>query len=128
MFEYWLSCVCSILVFSFTKNIKLCENSKIFLSAIPIIIVSGFRYGVGTDYIAYIKIFYEISNGEGDYIEPGYYLINKICQTFGFDGKSVIFVCGALFALFVLKILLRDSECPEFGIFLLFGTTIYFFN
>ena len=45
---------------------------------LPLVIVSGFRYKVGTDYNTYENIFYQIINGNNDLkslnIEWGYYI------------------------------------------------------
>ena len=46
---------------------------------LPLVIVSGFRYKVGTDYNTYENIFYQIINGNNDLkslnIEWGYYIL-----------------------------------------------------
>lgn len=70
----------------------------IFLSAIGPMLVSAFRYGLGTDYFyTYIPQFRVIAGGGRSYYEIGFYLLNKIISIFTKNGQWLIIITSILF-------------------------------
>lgn len=67
----------------------------------PIICVYGFRYDVGVDYLSYYEV-YNSMNGKflSDFLqyfmEPGYMLINYICQFLHLEACWVFLICGLI--------------------------------
>lgn len=80
------------------RQYSFCDKNSIYLFLFilcPIIIVYSVRYGIGTDYFSYEKIYNAIHNASfseymslhkrniGEYyVEPGYFIINKISPNF----------------------------------------------
>lgn len=52
------------------------------ISFLPIYLLCALRYNVGSDYIAYQDIFYNIKYGYGSYVEPLYYSLNYLFSAF----------------------------------------------
>lgn len=101
-----------------------------FLSAIPLIIVSGIRYNVGTDYFTtYYSGFYRIyENNYFDGFEFGYVLLNKFIQFFSTNVFLLFFVTSAIFIFFVFASFKKMSPNIPFSILLLFLFRYYFIS
>lgn len=94
------------------NNISYCLIGCVMLS--PIIAMFGLRYGIGTDYFSYELIYNAVHSASfskywtlhniGDgyfYIEPGYYILNKILPNY----RSLLWVLGILiFVLFLIAV------------------------
>ena len=97
------------------------------LSVLPFIIVAGFRYDVGTDYLyTYVTKFNEIANGQENYFEPGFYLLNKLIQLYTRDYFWLFLVCAVITYAIVFNCIFRYLNDPAFGILLFVITTGYF--
>lgn len=69
----------------------------ILASCIGPILVSAFRYGIGTDYFyTYIPQFNLIARGGESYYEIGFYLFNKFVALFTSDGQWLIALCSII--------------------------------
>lgn len=105
-------------------------NLAIFFAAIPFILVSGFRYAVGTDYWpTYYTGFYRVLEGnEFDRFEFGYLAIVKIIQKFTDNAFVLIFCLSILFVGFTFKAIKEQSQDILFSIFLLVATRYFFIS
>lgn len=83
---------------------------------LPVILVYGFRYGIGTDYFAYRNIYFTIKNSTFEtyltnhfnnngmyYVEIGYAILNKISPSYTF----LCFLCGIIMYICVCIVLTR---------------------
>lgn len=98
------------------------------VSATPLVLVSGLRYNVGTDYFGtYYTGFYRIMEGSNfDRFEVGYTLLVKIIQLFT-DNVFVLFFVAALITVgFTFAAFRRMSSNVAFSI-LLFMISRYYF-
>ena len=118
-------------------------NSPIefFFALLPILFLTGLRYGIGTDYFAYEKIYNLLRTtpfptylekhlaGIGEYyVEIGWYLLNRF---FSFDFCSLLFVVQALIFGFLYKGLsfFKNSVSIPFALMLYhFTQLIYSWN
>lgn len=74
------------------------RSAWIFLSALGPMLVSAFRYGLGTDYFyTYIPQFKVIAGGGRSYYEIGFYLLNKAIALFTKNGQWLIIITSILF-------------------------------
>lgn len=97
------------------------------LSSIPFSFISSIRFQVGTDYEAYQHIFLKISAGDRTYVEPGYYMLNKIIAALGGNAQIVFAICGTLTTVVVICEL-RHYIDLRLGILFFFLTGCYFFS
>ena len=81
--------------------------------------ISACRYMVGTDYEGYLLIFNEIKFGHDSYVEPGYYILNKLVASLGGTGVSVISI-AAIFTNLAFAYTIKKNESKEFLIYSLF--------
>lgn len=98
------------------------------LSATVLIVVTGFRYGIGQDYFyTYVPYFRRVCLGGGqDDMEIGFYLINKIVSIFTDNPAPVFVICSVIFFTCVYFAILKDSPSPAFSVFLLIGMSFFF--
>ena len=87
--------------------------------------VAGFRSGVGSDYEAYVSIFYNIDSFTFFRIEPLYYLLNQILKYLGFQAQSVFIVMGMIAAYFAVK---SSNKVSHPGIFIFSYITLIYLN
>ena len=124
MTPYILLCICfftgSIInSLRFGNEVRIAHYFKtyivFFMFYLPLVIVSGFRYKVGTDYNTYENIFYQIINGNNDLkslnIEWGYYILNKIGM-FLFENPQIIFLLSTIIIItfYTLGIIRRSND------------------
>lgn len=102
---------------------RICSAYFAALSFLPLALVSGFRYYVGTDYGAYESMFrYGVSDG----IEPGFELFVNLLKGI-FDNPqsffffSSIWICGLLFVAAY-----KHSAHPFYTVLLFVITKVYF--
>lgn len=96
----------------------------VWLPVLPMLLVSVFRYDVGTDYISiYMTGFEGIKNGQAwtySWWEPGYVLINRIALAFGFDSTVVFGLMAVLFFTFIYAFILDRSDYVPVSMLMLF--------
>lgn len=102
------------------------------MAALVLILVSGLRYYVGTDYISYINIFNEASMYSLDTmlstrIEVGYVILNKLLAMIFTSPYVAIFVTSAIIVIFIFmgahKLIKNKNNLP-YSI-LIFMLTLY---
>lgn len=100
----------------------------IFLAAVPLILVSGFRFNVGTDYSTYLRLDSYIGSVffglNPVHCEPLYLLIIKFAKLFD-NYQIVYFLTGLCFAVFIINFLYYSSEDLVFSILLLLLSGVF---
>lgn len=102
------------------------KKNKLFVSIIFVILIifSGLRYYIGTDYPMYMSIFNYIKNDIYNFevirMEKGYYYLVKIISLIGGTQQLVFLICAIITNYTIYKVICRDSVAP------LLSTMIYF--
>lgn len=100
----------------------------IFLAAVPLILVSGFRLNVGTDYSTYLRLDSYIGSVffglNPVHCEPLYLLIIKFAKLFD-NYQLVYFLTGLFFSILIINFLYYTSEDLVFSILLLLLTGVF---
>ena len=127
---------CSCCIFAIAKHTtifhrKLTLATISIVSALPIILNSGLRYYVGTDYIGYVGLFYKLNNNIYSfnffsYKEPLYVFFNKLIAFFNGSPQWIFIVMAFIFSLCVFSRISEDSPLPILSICFLFITKQYF--
>lgn len=137
MHVYILACVLSALImYGICKlkfgvklrilNIKLeIKYILILLASLPMLLIAGLRYNIGTDYEAYKVYFNVINGGQRTHIEYIYYLINKIVGNNGFSYEDVVFLCAFIFVFICFCVMYEESPIPFVSVLLFLGTNYY---
>lgn len=148
MFAYLSALIISILLYTLISSFKLCSTSDhkirllndrliinktfvaIVLAFIPLIIVSGIRYSVGTDYWnTYYSGFYRVLNKNNfDSYEIGYLALIKIIQFFSSNVFLLFIITSAIFLIFTMIFIYEQSVNIVFSIALLFLLRYYFIS
>lgn len=90
-----------------TKKILL----LLLLTIIPLFLMSALRKEIGTDYVSYERIFFDIQeNRLNDPIEWGYILLNKLCVFFTSNPQSIFIITSFLFCTFVCLSIYQQSD------------------
>lgn len=101
----------------------------LILAILPLGLISGFRYGIGTDYFyTYSPNFYKILNGEYPYSELGFNLLNKFIQIFTHKDTALFLITGILFAILLIKTIVKYSNNIFFSFLVAFISCIYFIS
>ena len=95
-------------------------------SAIPLIVISAFRYKVGTDFPIYWIMYKQKGLKSGRGVEPGYTFLVRILRCFTSDPQvffvvTSIIVCGIYF-----YVMYKESDCFPVSVFLFVATREYF--
>lgn len=97
------------------------------LSALPFILVSVFRYRVGTDWtFVYEPYMYYINHGINEFSEKGFTLIYRVIGFFTDDAWWAIAFVGLLTMIFFFLAICQQSVMMPFSILLFFITNKYF--
>lgn len=106
-------------------------NRKILIlasSAGPIL-VSAFRYGIGTDYFyTYIPQFNLIARGGESYYEIGFYLLNKFVTLFTSNGQWLIALCSIITIGICYDQIFKQSKTLIISIVLFYLSYNYFIS
>lgn len=122
-----MTCLVSVILAWVVNHVQYGEKSpniliKTIISSIPAIIITGIRYGIGTDYFSYQNIFYS----DADFKDPIFSMFNQGIKFLGGDFYTSIFIISVIFFMLVFLRIFEDSEYPWLSVFLLFGM-LYFF-
>lgn len=125
---YSATCLISIILAWIVNHIQYGEKSptvlvKVIISSLPAIVITGIRYGIGSDYFSYQGIFYS----DVDFKDPLFSMFNQGIKFLGGDFYISVFVISVIFFTLVFLRIFEDSEYPWLSVFLLFGM-IYFFT
>lgn len=113
------------------------DRSKIpfiqkYLPILPFLLVSMFRYGMGTDYLhIYVNAFDSFKEGitwGTEWLEPGYALINHIALWLGLDSFAVFAVMAGIFNIFIYKYILDRSSNVAMSMLILFVGQLWLFS
>ena len=98
------------------------------LSFLPLTLVAGLRYDVGTDWSGtYLQIFNSIKNGS-KIRDGGYGVLNQFALLFTDSYAGIIFLSAALIGVFVYMAIFQQSKIPAMSILLFVFTGQYFFS
>jgi len=99
------------------------------LALIPLTILGGIRYDVGTDYMfTYYPNFYKILAGEREYTEVGFYYLNKFIQVFSSNAQILFFITNFLFVFFLIRVNVKYSKNIRLSFVITFLSCIYFYS
>lgn len=103
------------------------NNFFAFLSAVPLFIISAFRYNVGADYGSY-KIYFNtiLSTWKTNNVEIGFNYLTIIINKVFNDYNWFIIITSFIFIFLVFKAIYQQSDNPTFSIFLFVATQYYF--
>lgn len=103
-------------------------NTACFIAGIPLFLIAGLRYAVGTDYFAtYYTGFYRVLVGSTvDNFDIGFYGLIKFIQIFTDNAAWLFFICSLVFIGVSMKTIQNLSVSPAYSIFLLLVTRFYF--
>ena len=128
MVTYILMMLITLLVLIFGKILK--KENSIFiwlLSAMPLIVVSGLRYGVGADYLSYVRIFKNISNGiYNNGLEQGFIWFVKCIQLFTTDYMWMFLIISFITVYLVFVVIRKESKKPILSVYLYITTGLFF--
>lgn len=105
-------------------------KNQVLLIAIFLILFSfsAVRYGIGNDYLQYVKTFHEISVGGYVVTEIGFnFLVKCIYFLCGFEAYEIVFAIFAFFTLWIfLYAMWKYSEDFQYTFFLFMALGMYF--
>lgn len=113
------------------KN-KIARNIMIVISLLIPTIISGIRYGIGTDYFSYKDIFFVINNTDMTFFqliqiyEPGHILICKIIGLFNASFQWVFLIYAIATIIFAYKAIQKQKENIPIFYTILFYLLIFF--
>ncbi|WP_322387298.1 EpsG family protein [Clostridium perfringens] len=109
------------------KSIKIKKNILVAYIFMTLSLLSGLRYGVGTDYFGYRKIFLKINeNNIESNRDWGYYLLNKLVINFSKNPQAIFLVTSFIINFFIIYTIYKYSKLFEVSIFLYISTYMYF--
>ncbi|HHD2754451.1 TPA: EpsG family protein [Clostridium perfringens] len=90
-------------------------------------LLSGLRYGVGTDYFSYRNIFIKINSTNSEEMRDwGYFILNKIVSHFSENPQAIFLATSFIVNFFIIYTIYKYSELFEISIFLYIATYMYF--
>lgn len=133
---YFIVFITSLIVFlsAFLKQVKVSHllTKLVFWSALILpVLISGIRYGIGTDYFNYTSIYYQLTS-TGNIIEllvntryePGWILLNQIVELVFNDVRYLFIVTSLLIWFFNFKAIYdnRNNVSIVIAMFILLST------
>lgn len=104
---------------------KMCFSISFLVSLLP----SALRYGIGTDYFyTYVPYFRWIGNGQKEFGEVGFNLINKLIYNCTEDYRVLFFVTSFIILFLIYKSIWENSENIFQSILLIFIGQFYFYS
>ncbi|MEG0692314.1 MAG: EpsG family protein [Oscillospiraceae bacterium] len=105
------------------------KNILLFLSILPMVLVSGLRYMVGVDYNSYAWIFGAIvKTNEKTHVEAGYELLNKLVGYFTNDFVWLFVLTSAIIICFAAAAIKQNSSNIAYSIFLFISLGYFFYS
>ncbi|MBE5800734.1 MAG: EpsG family protein [Clostridiales bacterium] len=137
MIVYWSACIASVFIaylYSVYPNGQKNKRMFVFFAALPLLLISALRYGVGEDYFStYVSYFETVRYGydtDTTRLELIFHLLNEGVILLGSDYELMFAICAILFILPVFAQIFEDSPYPALSIFCLvtMGYLFVFFN
>jgi transmembrane protein EpsG len=135
LFYIMLFIICVFLsYFSSFLHERKYENKKVlflidFLPYLILIIVTGFRYNVGTDYRGYTRNFFTLEYGEIDRIELSFRLIVSLVHQLGLDQQLLFLIYSTItYTLIFLGVRYFDPEAKYRHFVMALLITFFLFN
>lgn len=120
----------SLIAFIGTQTKQYKEGKRalvIILSALPLYLLSAYRYNVGSDYQSYKSIFDILSTGHAiEDMDIGFVFLCKVIMFFGGDFYTMLHVTSLIFIGFTFYYIFYESPYPFFSVYLLFAMQYYF--
>ncbi len=138
MWIYWLVCGLSIIGFYIGNKVTIVygrkyrfnrRNKSLIIAAAPLLVISIIRYGVGSDYFEYEKLYYLIGATGGAGTKEYEYLFSfilKAMYNMGVSFQWFIALTSIIFVFLVYLFIYRFSPQIPISIFLLFGMCFFF--
>lgn len=130
-----LTIICFILAFishlSYKHNFsnKTIRNLLDFSPYLILIIITGFRYNVGTDYQGYVNNYYYLMNADIPRIELSFRLIAKVAHLLGLNQQFVFLTYSIITYLFIyLGVRYFDQNAKYRHYIMIFISTFFLFN
>ncbi|HDX9579062.1 EpsG family protein [Bacillus cytotoxicus] len=134
VFYIWLTIICVSLSYISTLLSRKKVSAKIinvidFIPYLILIIITGFRYSVGTDYNGYAFNFNYLMTNDIPRIEYSFKLIVKLAHLFGLNQQFMFFVYAAITYIFIfLSIKYFDDKGKYRHIIMLLILQYFLFN
>lgn len=110
-----------------TTKSKVHEKYFICITAISLIIVSGFRYMVGTDYMAYYKGYLSASTEKlQDAKDVGFLVLNKLLNNISSNPQMIFLVTSIIINICVVLFLYKNSIKFSLSIYFYITTFTYY--
>ncbi|MFM5622906.1 EpsG family protein [Aeromonas veronii] len=97
-------CIFCFFITSIVRGVDLLVSVTLIFA---LLLVSGFRYKVGTDFNTYLYFIELIRDGHDTYMEPGFELMVRFLTSSGFEEQSIFLISSLLtltfFYLFIIK-------------------------
>ncbi|MEG2287208.1 MAG: EpsG family protein [Ruthenibacterium sp.] len=101
-------------------------------SALPYVLVAGFRYYVGTDYgFTYEPLIRRMLNGvpfDEMIVEPGYWALCRLLSSLGLGITWLMLISAIFITLFFWLAFYEQSDIPWLSVFLFAGTRHFFIS
>ena len=117
-------------------NYKYDKEFNPYLLSVPFILINVFKYGAGTDYFSYSKI-YDSLTGNGSFyallnsklsIEPGFRILNILSGKMGINYVIFSALFMSLITYFAIKWIFDDSENIYISLLLYFSMFYLYWN
>ncbi len=134
MWVYWVICAISVLGSYSSERIKIKTGEKyisnaklsIVFTSLPLLLISAIRYGVGSDYFQYERLYSLIGTTSTSRYEPLFTAINRYLYKSGIPFQFFIILTSVMFVFLVVIAIYRNSPNVAFSIFLLFSMCFFF--
>ena len=103
---------------------------KVFISILPLTIVSAIRYGVGWDYfkIYTYGFYYNAMDGKEYFGEHAFNLFNKLIYRFTTNVDWLFIICSVIIAIYLSKAISEQSKNITMSILLVFLSRYFFLS
>ncbi|MCM1131658.1 MAG: EpsG family protein [Roseburia sp.] len=127
---YGIGTILTILFLGFAEWFKKKEEKYkkwyiifLILSILPLSLISGLRWGVGTDYFyTYYPSFFRIVAGESPYTELPFVWLNKFISFFWMSPEPIFIITSFVFMTFMILAIDKMSKCiPLSGALIVLG-------
>ena len=97
-------------------------------AAIPLILVSGLRWGIGVDAQNYFWMFTNIHYNLANHAEVGFYLLCQLVWYFTEDMSILFLLCAGITVAFVMLAIRQSSRNMLMSVFLYMGMGYFFYS